>query len=682
MTASLFGWNINAAESSEGHVLDIVRRTKARSHTVMHGLGLARKIHDLVGQTTGEEPVVVCREDWPDQDWNKFRDVRGYVAGWKGRGGYWPDAYCYFLNEPVVGGDVNRVNDLLRVCIDFMHEAARQGVKAVVGNFPDASLFEHGWLDTGVFDEFLRVASQWTNTGHGYIGHHNYSYGTSWTGSAATPYGQLKTRNPSPPSKDAFQRAAPHGHARENWLQGRFMFPLLRCDALGIPRYRFVCTEGVWDRMPNGEIEGWIPQAEAFWGLGKLRGPLDQRQLWTKLFPDVSPARAGVDQLRALAALMDGLPCAGVHLFTLSNNAEWTTFNFLNWPEFVDELAAYSASLSGGPPIVSNPTVIPKPSDAGAPVQARITSAYNLRSGPGTTYAAVTVLEANSTVTYYPNETAKTQANGFEWVYVEQNGKAGFVAHQGQFVPLVPADWPSDKSILLDVPFVSQRNTGLNNCLEAAFTMLLNYWLAETGARGFVTVQDVIAFVNNNGAYGNLTDAARLIAHFQLPAVVKTNLSLAALRDELDAGRPFVALVNRGKLPGANAIYAFSGSHFVTVVGYDATRVIFHDPLGTEDGPGDRFSVSPADFDAAWATTPGNSGLYQAILLKPEALTQPPPPVDEPECPPLQPDVYAALLQQTAALEHAHNDLVTAQQVYAAAHAEALEAIRAIIGYQ
>src|SRR5690606_7417502 len=243
----------------------------------MHGVTFARKVYDVVGQVTGEEPIIVCREDWPDDNWrdSKYSNMTSYFNQWKGRGGYWPGAYVYWLNEPVVGGNEANVRSLLAKSIEAMHASAATGVKAVIGNYADASLFEHHWLDGGLFDEWLRVASEYTNGGYGLIGHHNYSYGVAWTGSGGTPYDQLKAINPQPPSREAFQNS----RWAENWLQGRFMFPLKRCDRLNIPRYRFVCTEGVWDRMPSGEFEGWIPATEARWGLPKLRGPLDQRQL-------------------------------------------------------------------------------------------------------------------------------------------------------------------------------------------------------------------------------------------------------------------------------------------------------------------------------------------------------------------------------------------------------------------
>ena len=117
----------------------------------------------------------------------------------------------------------------------------------------------------------------------------------------------------------------------------------------------------------------------------------------------------------------------------------------------------------------------------------------------------------------------------------------------------------------------------------------------------------------------------------------------AVLIDEIDAGRPVIALIHRGKL--ALSFGNFSGSHFVTVIGYTTDGFVIHDPLGTAGGSGDSLRIAPQDFINAWETTPGNSGRYQALLIDPASMTVPPPPppqepkpVDE-----LQQRVWAAL---------------------------------------
>lgn len=570
MPHQLYGFNINAAESNEATVLDIVRRLRSKSHTVMHGVTLARKIYDVVGQTTGEQPIIVCREDWPDQNWQdgKYSSMAAYFSQWKTRGGYWPQAYVYTFNEPVVEGDTNKLKSMLNKSIEAMNASANTGVKAVIGNYADASTFEKGWIDAGLFDEWCRTASQYSNGGYGYIGHHNYSYGLPWIGSAGTPNSQLQSINPQPPTADAFQKT----RVWENWLQGRFMWPLLQCDKLGVPRYQFICTEGVWDRMPNGEYEGWIPQAEAFWGLGKLRGPLDQRALWAKLYPNLPQVRAGIVQLTGLAEMMRGLSCHAIHLFTLSKNPEWVTFDFLNWPEFINELAAYGQSNLWTPGKVTAPvTTIPKPSVTGVPRVVRPASSIsaNVREQPRLTATIVSEVKNGDLVTvFYPS--SPVQSGGFTWVYVEGSTKPGWVANVVQFIELSPPP-----NVKLAVPFTSQHNTGnRNNCGPAMLRSILA-WELQGGI--VPTVLEINQFLHKGDAYEDVDDLIRGADHWGV-TLTRATFSEDLVASELESGHAVGALVTRGALQ--LGFGDFDGNHFITIVGYGAGYYLIHDPYG------------------------------------------------------------------------------------------------------
>lgn len=352
MPAQIIGYNINGIEvGNEQRLMDVVRRMKSKTHLVMFGLhGLARRIYDTVGQTTGEEPIIVLREDWPDGDWNrdKWKTPSNYVNEFRGRGGFWNQAYIHFLNEPVPGR--NNVNELLDRCMQFMDAIANKGLKGVVGNFADAAMFHRDWVDQGIFDNFLRYASQWTNAGYGYIGHHNYTYGSlAHGGGGKDPRDMISIAKVQPEFWATKEQMTVDGKgAEQNWLQMRFMWALHRCDKLGIPRYKFGITEGLWDDMPNLRTEGISPAIESnLLGGRKLRGPLDQRDLWKVWWNQWSPEQAGVKQIEWL---VDCLPkeCHFVHLFTWSTNGQWATYNFGAWNEFQEELIKYGERVFNG----------------------------------------------------------------------------------------------------------------------------------------------------------------------------------------------------------------------------------------------------------------------------------------------------------------------------------------------
>lgn len=187
--------------------------------------------------------------------------------------------------------------------------------------------------------------------------------------------------------------------------------------------------------------------------------------------------------------------------------------------------------------------------------------------------------------------------------------------------------WPTTERII-HVQHVSQLETGLNNCGEACLSMVLNTWLANTGKSERIDVLDVILAVGNNGRYASLNDLKRAALTFGLALHIRAQQTLDALVSEINAGRPVIALVHRLKLkPTFNG---FQGSHFVVACGYTSDHIVIHDPLSGVGGAGDGWRVPTVDFKAAWATTPGNSGMYQAVFAEPSQWRVPEPPPPKP----------------------------------------------------
>lgn len=176
MTSQLFGFHISPNGTSEAQIREIVRKSGARTHTVLHSAGLANAVYQEAQAGGVEDPIIILRADWPDQEWWKapFNDPDTFVRDRKALvGGH---LYLQYLNEPVVTNTA-QLNDLLGKCIAFMDACERHGVKGSVGGFADASLFQQAWVEAGLFDAFLTRAVDWTRAGHGVINHHDYSEG-------------------------------------------------------------------------------------------------------------------------------------------------------------------------------------------------------------------------------------------------------------------------------------------------------------------------------------------------------------------------------------------------------------------------------------------------------------------------------------------------------------------------
>lgn len=163
-----------------------------------------------------------------------------------------------------------------------------------------------------------------------------------------------------------------------------------------------------------------------------------------------------------------------------------------------------------------------------------------------------------------------------------------------------PGAEPAGSTRLLDVPYLSQTE---DLCGGAAMAMVLRYWgdprvqssdfaaLIDRSAAGIRT--DVLtADVRRRGWQGFPRDAA-------------SGATGEWLRDQIDRGRPIVALIEVRP----------RRYHYVVIVGWTAAQVIAHDPANTP------FTVwTRADFDRAWAAA-GRWALLVLPAADPPATT-------------------------------------------------------------
>ena len=176
------------------------------------------------------------------------------------------------------------------------------------------------------------------------------------------------------------------------------------------------------------------------------------------------------------------------------------------------------------------------------------------------------------------------------------------------------------KEARLDVPWVSQlaqdANYARGDCGTAALTM----WLHYLGHN--VSVDDVSRATGlptgfRFTAFDHLQRAANA---WGLALMWVGRQSLDALRVELALDSPVIALVHYPSLPMPvryDAHYPYS--HWVTVVGYSAGGVIYHDPYfppGDEDA-GAFIEIANEDFLTAWGNNhqAGNRNSNYAMVV-------------------------------------------------------------------
>lgn len=659
--AQPIGFWMNAAEAPKDVLLQVASRSHARSHTVANGVGTADEIYQAAAADIDEEPIILVREDIGfDQDYrNPKYDPSSYAASVAQRLGGRKHLYWQVWNEPVFTSAAELTFGLNRA-VALMHAIADRGYRFSIGGWAMASTWQQAVIDSGLCDNYLREVGELTNAGHGVENDHEYVYGSSahsgggycctdmldpeklkrenWPTAKAMQFPGTPIRAQAAEDLDPLiamgaaeyllgpraledqkahfrnvtgqtpeQYLQTHARAQDasaNWLMMRDVWKDLRCEKMGYKKARRIKGEATHDDLPNARVEGWAQLIEQRCvGGAKLRGVLDQMPLFACLFPWAGGEdKAYIAQLEWIVEVKQSNVLAW-HLFCLNFNAAWTSFNLLRrasfWPVYYD--MADRLSAQGVPPVSTLPPV-PKPTAPGAPVLARLQSGYNLRTGNGTAYSVIRAVAANELVKFYPDASKPDRDTSLtrRWVWVEAGASAGWMASESQFLRLVPASWPN-QSVQLAVPFVSQRLTGLNNCGPAALTSVLQYVgiKASRSELAALPIADVIAEVGNNGAFSSLDDLIRAAAHWDVSANKAAGSTLAALRAELDAGRPVIALVTRGLLPGAQDYYAFTGNHFVVVVGYTPEKIVLLDPLKTQATDG-ILSVYVNDFAAAW----------------------------------------------------------------------------------
>lgn len=508
MSSQIFGWHISPNGTDETAILEHVRRSGARTHTVLHSAGLARKVYDTAIASGVVDPIIILRAQYPDQNWTEapFDNPDKFVADRAALVGDW--GYLQWLNEPIATNEA-QLTSLLDSCIAFMDACEKYGVKGAVGGFADAATFQQAWLQAGLFNKFLKRAVTWTRDGHGVIVHHDYSEGAPMKNGGGHSHTDMldpaKMQPANWPTAAEMQQPAPGGwldfsaqvapnfdldiayqaalfltagrglrpeydYARTlfqethsvtpneflettyfvqaadfNWTAMRYMYPLIWARMLMGLGYLFVVGEyGPQDDMPHLRVMGFTAELERV-AAGGRKLRGPLEQADFYIFWWPGVPRAKA-HIRILRWQAGVIPpeCLGYTLFAL--NPDWPTFNYLLWLEFWLEFNTLTDELRGL-------LVTTRPANAGTGKRGIVqtSSSIRVRSTAGTDGAVIGGLVQGNEVEWFP-ATAKV-VGSYEWAWVEKAALMGWAARvwpswDEQYTPIVapPPPPPTDSA--------------------------------------------------------------------------------------------------------------------------------------------------------------------------------------------------------------------------------------------
>ena len=317
------GLNINANGLSADKVLSLTN-PNVSTHLIFNNAGLAQQVHDKVGGT------VISRADYPDDT----TDFPAQLIGkWQNEGA--PDVHHYWPNEP----HPPSLAQYLAATDAFLDQVGNvPGLKVCIGNYAFASILQPADVASGVWDPFLKTTSALSEEGRCVVGGHEYTEGM-------LPYG-CAGRDPNVMADDVDLSdiskwptwADILAFADTDWHLFRFVPLYKRCLQLGIPMPKMVVTECFWDADDGeGGLENLYKKLEGWLGGAKLRGIINQRDLFKHWFPNQNMLAAALAQLDWCSKVYPDFVLGFCH-FTASTDPKWALYNMLAWPELLEAL--------------------------------------------------------------------------------------------------------------------------------------------------------------------------------------------------------------------------------------------------------------------------------------------------------------------------------------------------------
>lgn len=176
---------------------------------------------------------------------------------------------------------------------------------------------------------------------------------------------------------------------------------------------------------------------------------------------------------------------------------------------------------------------------------------------------------------------------------------------------------------LLEVPYYSQLDKGAeyysNDCLAACLRMVWGYTQIKNGGEDsdIITVNDFSRYIyKRSGDLGGILDvyklpASKTIAYIPVSKKPK-GITPERIKQSIDKEWPVIALVLYSHIRQIKPI-----GHFITIVGYDDTCFIYHDPYYPCLGGKDKYvPYNILDKALAPESNPYFSNPYQGLIHK------------------------------------------------------------------
>lgn len=232
------------------------------------------------------------------------------------------------------------------------------------------------------------------------------------------------------------------------------------------------------------------------------------------------------------------------------------------------------------------------------PIDAEVVlDGVNLRAWPSTGGMKLRVLRAGERVTVY--EQPSIWRDGYYWIRVHtEAGEDGWAVQwynqRDVFKPYAP---PVNR-VLLNVPYASQwgwtsGRTGM--CGPASAWMIAALDRDRRGVKmpAEITVDSIADWIGLIGSeFSSMADVRNALVAYGVYALRTLDMTIARIRQEIDAGHPVIALGQYSHL-SQREDQGFGGGHVLVVVGYDDQHIICNDP--DYKGGGGRQVAYPVD---------------------------------------------------------------------------------------
>lgn len=255
---------------------------------------------------------------------------------------------------------------------------------------------------------------------------------------------------------------------------------------------------------------------------------------------------------------------------------DWTSFNIQDAATLQRLLSQYNQEHT----VADSPTY----PDGTKPIDAEVALAYGitLRARPSTGGMIIRSLVEGERVTVY--EQPSIWRDGYYWLRVHTTaGEDGWAVQwynqQDVFKPYVA---PTNR-VLLNVPYASQwgwpsARTGMCGPASAWMIAAADRTRRSVKMPAEITVDSIADWIGLKGsAFSSMADVRNALVAYGVYALRTLDLTIARIKQEIDAGRPVIALGQYSHL-SQRSDKTFGGGHILVVVGYDDASIICNDP--------------------------------------------------------------------------------------------------------